>query len=79
MNHTRFKFKTEFSQPLFCPADSEFELDNLLLFSHSRMSLETCGCFLCIISFKALHFICEKLPDHKSVSHLSEISRAASS
>lgn len=45
MNHTRFKFKTEFFQPLFCPADSEFELDNLLLFSHSRMSLETYGCF----------------------------------
>lgn len=79
MNHTRFKFKTEFFQPLFCPADADFELDNLLLFSHSRMSLETGGCFLCIISFKVLHFICEKLPDHKSVSHPSEISRAASS
>ncbi|EFZ34597.1 hypothetical protein HMPREF0542_11289 [Ligilactobacillus ruminis ATCC 25644] len=79
MNHTRFKFKTEFFQPLFCPADAEFELDNLLLFSYSRMSLETCGCFLFIIRLKDLHSICEKLPDHKSVSHPSEISRAASS
>ncbi len=45
MNRTRFKFKAEFSQPLFCQADAEFELDNLLLFSHSQMSLETGGCF----------------------------------
>lgn len=79
MNRTHFKFKTEFFQPLFCPDDAEFELDNLLLFSHSRISLETCGCFFIFIKFKALHFICEKLPDHKSVSHPSEISRAASS
>lgn len=35
--------------------------------------------FLFIIRLKDLHFICEKLPDHKSVSHPSEISRAASS
>jgi hypothetical protein len=79
MNRTHFKFKTEFFQPLFCPADAEFELDNLLLFSHIRMSLENAVVFLCIISFKALHFICENLPDHKSFSHPSEISRAASS
>ena len=79
MNRTRFKFKAEFSQPLFCQADAEFELDNLLLFSHSQMSLETGGCFLFIIRLKDLHFICEKLRDHKSVSHPSEISRAAAS
>lgn len=75
MNHTRFKFKTEFSQPLFCPADSEFELDNLLLFSHSRMSLETCGCFFyvssvsrhCISSVKSFRITSQFLIFLKSV------------
>lgn len=56
MNRTHFKFKTEFFQPLFCPADAEFELDNLLLFSHSRMSLETGGCFLMHYQVKRLAF-----------------------
>lgn len=75
MNRTLFKFKPEFFQSLFCPTDAEFELDNLLLFSHSRMSIRNRRLFFyassvsrpCISSVKSFRITSQFLILLKSV------------